>query len=97
MWSRGGGPGLGSWHESAASENQLPGALEEDELPAVVLAGAAGTFAIGPWALQVSDELDLVAETGRAVFGRRRCLLQGFHLAPFCHRGGRFSRPNKKE
>ena len=76
------------------SENQLPGTLEEDELPAVVFAGAAGTLAIDPCILHVSNELDLVAETGRAVFGRRRCAFWWFHLKSFCHRGARFSRPN---
>jgi len=65
------GPGLGSWHQDATSEYQLPGALEENELPTVVFAGAAGTLAIGPGTLHVSDELDLVAETNRAVFDRR--------------------------
>ena len=62
-----------SRHRGLTSENKLPGALEEDELPAVVFIGAVGTIAIGARVLQAGDELDLVAETSRPVFGRSRC------------------------
>ncbi len=56
-----------------SSENQLTGTFEENELPAFILAGAAGTLAIGPGILHVSDELVLVAETKRASIGRCHC------------------------
>jgi hypothetical protein len=51
--------------EPIRSEHSLPGAFEKDVFPAIVLAGAAGTFRVSNLIFHISDELHLVAETGR--------------------------------